>query len=138
MTDADGTTHHFTRDADDARKWIAPPGVHLTLRRWATTGDPITDPAWVMTRADGVAYFFDRLGYLIKTEDRNGNHAHLHLREVRPADRRLGLGGDRVHARARCSARSPGTPSAANGWGLQTLVGATGSSASPASSARCG
>ncbi|WP_196809152.1 DNRLRE domain-containing protein [Conexibacter woesei] len=124
LTDADGTTHHFTRDPDDDRKWIAPPGVHLTLRRWATTGDPIIDPAWVMTRADGVAYFFDRLGYLIKTQDRNGNHLTYTYEKY---DLLTGASGSAATA---CGVSAllgsiSGTPSAANGWGLQTAAGAT-------------
>jgi RHS repeat-associated protein len=128
LTDADGTRHHFTRDANHSAKWNAPPGVHLTLRRWATTGDPIIDRAWVMTRADGVAYFFDRLGYLIQTVDRNGNSLNYTY------DKFDLLTGDSGAAAATgCTAATilgavSGTPTAANGWGVQTLVSAAGTS----------
>jgi RHS repeat-associated protein len=124
LTDADGTTHHFKRDAGDSEKWIAPPGIHLTLRRFATTGDAIADPFWAMTRADGVTYLFNKLGYLIRTEDRNGNRLTYTYEK---SDLLTGASGTSASA---CTAGSmlgavSGTPSASNGWGLQAQVKTT-------------
>ena len=72
MNDADGTEHQFTRTGG---KWVAPPGLNVWLRRYQDGGSaasPLSDK-WAMTRPDGVTYFFDNLGYLTKTQDRNGN-----------------------------------------------------------------
>ncbi|MCW3002037.1 MAG: hypothetical protein JWQ20_1335 [Conexibacter sp.] len=126
LTDADGTTHHFTRDPGDSKKWLAPPGVHLTLRRFASTGDALADPFWVMTRADGIAYFFNKLGYLVKTEDRVGNRLTYTYEKL---DLLTGASGASASASA-CAAASmlgsvSGTPSASNGWGLQSQVKTT-------------
>jgi RHS repeat-associated protein len=124
LTDADGTTHHFTRDAGDAKKWIAPPGIHLTLRRFATTGDALADPFWVMTRPDGVAYFFNKLGYLIRTEDRNGNRLTYTYEKSDLLTGASGTSASACTAGAMLGAVS-GTPSAANGWGLQAQLKTT-------------
>lgn len=73
MTDSDGTVHTFTKGANG--EWIAPPGVNMRLRRFRDGGtivNPI-DEKWALTRPDGVTHFFDNLGYLTKTKDRNGN-----------------------------------------------------------------
>ncbi|HEX8051734.1 MAG TPA: LamG-like jellyroll fold domain-containing protein [Thermoleophilaceae bacterium] len=73
MTDSDGTVHTFTKGADG--EWIAPPGVSMRLRRFQNGGtlvNPI-DEKWALTRPDGITHFFDNLGYLTKTKDRNDN-----------------------------------------------------------------
>jgi RHS repeat-associated protein len=72
MTDADGTEHVFTNVAG---RWVAPPGLNLHLRRYKPGGSivsPIPDK-WALTRPDGVTHFFDNLGFLTRTEDRNSN-----------------------------------------------------------------
>jgi RHS repeat-associated protein len=72
MTDADGTRHVFTRSGN---RWVAPPGVNMHLRRnkaGGTFATPIEDK-WAMTRPDGVTHYFDSLGFLTATEDRNNN-----------------------------------------------------------------
>jgi RHS repeat-associated protein len=73
MTDADGTVHTFTKAADGS--WIAPPGVSMRLRRNQDGGTIVTpiEEKWALTRPDGITHFFDNLGYLTKTKDRNGN-----------------------------------------------------------------
>lgn len=70
LTDVDGTRHTFQRDASRPDWYREPPGVQLALRR-----DP-AGPAnrrWIATRPDGVAFFFDSLGYQTFVRDRNGN-----------------------------------------------------------------
>ncbi|MCW2985301.1 MAG: hypothetical protein JWR63_2871 [Conexibacter sp.] len=118
MTDADGTRHHFTRDTVNTQKWIAPPGVHLTLRRWAYTGDGITQPYWVMSRPDGVAHFYDQLGYLIRTEDRNGNALTYTYEKY---DLLTGQSGTSASSCtiAQMLGSVSGTPTSGNAWGLQ-------------------
>ena len=72
MNDADGTEHRFTRTAG---RWVAPPGLNMYLRRYQDGGSaaqPLGEK-WAMTRPDGVTHFFDSLGYLTKTQDRNSN-----------------------------------------------------------------
>jgi RHS repeat-associated protein len=72
LTDADGTVHRFTKAGG---RWVAPPGVNMHLRRYKPGGtllEPIADK-WALTRPDGVTHFFDNLGYLRSTVDRNGN-----------------------------------------------------------------
>ena len=72
MTDADGTEHVFTNVAGT---WVAPPGLNMHLRRYQAGGTPAAPIAdkWAMTRPDGVTHFFDNLGFLTSTKDRNGN-----------------------------------------------------------------
>jgi RHS repeat-associated protein len=119
LTDADGTRHHFTRDPSNTEKWIAPPGVHLTLRRWAYTGDGITQPYWVITRPDGVTHLFNQLGYLIRTEDRNANALTYTYEKY---DLLTGQSGTSAASCtiAQMLGSATGTPTAANAWGLQT------------------
>ncbi|WP_445148359.1 RHS repeat-associated core domain-containing protein [Baekduia sp. Peel2402] len=122
LTDADGTRHHFTRDATNTQKWNAPPGVHLTLRRFAYTGDGLTQPYWVMTRPDGVAHFFNQLGYLIRTEDRNGNTLTYTYEKY---DLLTGQSGTSAASctLAQMLGAVSGTPSSSNAWGLRTTLG---------------
>jgi RHS repeat-associated protein len=70
LTDVDGTRHTFQRDAARPDWYREPPGVQLALRR-----DPYApaDRRWIATRPDGVAFFFDSLGYQTYVRDRNGN-----------------------------------------------------------------
>lgn len=72
MTDADGTRHTFTRDAQG---WRSPPGLNLRLRRYSDAGSAAspTNLKWAMARPDGVTHFFNNLGYLTYTIDRNNN-----------------------------------------------------------------
>jgi RHS repeat-associated protein len=74
LTDADGTVHTFTRE-DGSQDWRTPPGVNLRLRKFRDGGNrnDLTGEKWAMTRPDGVTHFFNYLGYLVRTEDRNGN-----------------------------------------------------------------
>lgn len=122
LTDADGTRHQFTRDGT-TQKWIAPPGVHLTLRRFANTGDARTSRRWVMTRPDGVAHFFNALGYLIATEDRNHNTLTYTYEYYDVLTGMSGAGAASCTMDKVLGAVS-GTPSAANGWGVQTPLSA--------------
>jgi RHS repeat-associated protein len=80
LTDADGTQHVFQGDAASGSvslagigllptRYFAPPGVHLRLRRFNTSG-PRT---WAATRPDGVTYYFDAGGYATSIQDRNAN-----------------------------------------------------------------
>jgi RHS repeat-associated protein len=85
MTDADGTEHVFTNVAG---KWVAPPGLNMHLRRYqagGTIADPIADK-WAMTRPDGVTHFFDNLGFLTSTKDRNGNTLTYNYERVNAFD----------------------------------------------------
>jgi RHS repeat-associated protein len=85
MTDADGTEHTFTNVAG---KWVAPPGLNMHLRRYKPGGsiaDPIPDK-WALTRPDGITHFFDNLGFLTRTEDRNGNALTYNYERVNAFD----------------------------------------------------
>ena len=81
LTDADGTVHTFQRGDDG--KWIDPAGLDMHLREWqdgptqlpsipASRATPV-EKKWAITRSDGTTHFFDSLGYLRETKDRNGN-----------------------------------------------------------------
>ena len=85
LTDSDGTVHQFQRQANGT--WRHPDGVNLYLRRYRnpTNGQPasrtnIVEDYWAITRPDGVTHFFDNLGYLRETKDRNGNSLRYQYR----------------------------------------------------------
>ena len=90
LTDSDGTVHTFTRTGEG---WEAPPGLNMRLRRFSE-GGTLLNPVrrkWALTRPDGVTHFFDNLGYLTETEDRNGNTLEYHYEVYNAFD---GLTGD--------------------------------------------
>lgn len=60
MTDGDGTTHRFVRDATPGSRWQTPPGVSLRLREVRdTTGTRAV--AYEFIRPDGVVYRAENL-----------------------------------------------------------------------------
>ncbi|MEV4709573.1 DNA/RNA non-specific endonuclease [Actinoplanes sp. NPDC049316] len=75
LTDGDGTTHLFRRQADGSYR--APAGVHyrLTSKPGLDCDEhkPDTADAWTMTRPDGTGFRFDCAGYLRSAADKNGN-----------------------------------------------------------------
>ena len=96
LTDADGTQHVFTREANET-SWRAPPGFNMRLRWVGPRNQPLKeqpDPlklgqldverAWVLLRPDGVEHVFDSFGYLQETTDRNGNRLDYVYRAVNP------------------------------------------------------
>jgi RHS repeat-associated protein len=68
FTDADGTRHHLDPYGGDV--YVLRGANEITLRRFSNTNDT---RRWIAVRKDGVAYFFDRLGYQTFVRDRNGN-----------------------------------------------------------------
>lgn len=91
MTDSDGTVHTFTKSAGGG--WVSPPGVNMRLRRYRDGGSfasPVADK-WAMTRPDGVTHFFDNLGYLTETRDRNANSLIYHYEHYDALTGDLGL-----------------------------------------------
>jgi RHS repeat-associated protein len=79
LTDADGTQHVFAADSAAPTsllgltalptRYVAPPGVHLRLRRFNPSGIK----TWAATRPDGVTYYFNAAGYATSIQDRNAN-----------------------------------------------------------------
>ena len=71
LADGDGTRHAFKPLTAGSQVFQGPPGTYLRLRRY----DPAADAqyAWVMTRPDGVSYFFDTDGYQTRVADRSNN-----------------------------------------------------------------
>ena len=123
LTDADGTRHTFTRNTTDGRRWNQPAGARLTLRHMVAGDDAWITRRWVMTRPDGVAYFYNKLGFLVSTADRNGNTLTYNYD---PYDLLMGVGGT---AASSCGFNSiigspvaGSTPSAANSWGLGSVL----------------
>ncbi len=75
LTDGDGTTHLFRKQADGS--WQAPAGLHyrLTMKTGLSctpAQDTVTD-AWTLTRPDGTRFRFGCDGYLTEAVDKNGN-----------------------------------------------------------------
>ncbi|MFD9718118.1 DNRLRE domain-containing protein [Streptomyces sp. NPDC059076] len=75
LTDGDGTTHLFRKQADGT--WQAPAGFHyrLTMKTGLSctpSQDDVSD-AWTLTRPDGTRFRFSCDGYLTETVDKNGN-----------------------------------------------------------------
>ncbi|MFE0422838.1 DNRLRE domain-containing protein [Streptomyces sp. NPDC058953] len=75
LTDGDGTTHLFRKQADGT--WQAPAGVNyrLTMRTGLSCTpdqDSVSD-AWTLTRPDGTRFRFGCDGYPTESVDKNGN-----------------------------------------------------------------
>ncbi|MCU1675305.1 MAG: Rhs family protein, partial [Frankiales bacterium] len=118
LVDADGTRHTFARDSDDGRRWVQPAGARLTLRHMNAADTNFSTKRWVMTRPDGVAYFYNKLGYLIATQDRNGR-ALTYVYQY--YDLLTGQSGPSALACALTSVLGSVagvSPSASNSWGL--------------------
>ena len=87
LTDSDGTVHTFQRG--QGNNWIHPAGVTMYLRRYnpaVASRVTIVPDKWAMTRPDGVTHFFDNLGYLTSTKDRNGNTLRYDYQHVNVLD----------------------------------------------------
>jgi RHS repeat-associated protein len=120
LTDSDGTVHTFTRSGG---RWIAPPGLNMTLRRYKPGGTALApiDDKWAMTRPDGVTHFFDNLGYQTSTQDRNGNTLR-YCYEVYDAI----TGSTPAHGAENDCTHPPVTPACAGvDLGVRTLVAGT-------------
>ena len=91
LTDPDGTQHLFTGDQTNKslladlgqmpKRYTAPPGVHLRLRRFRDSGNQ----TWAATRPDGATYYFNASGYATSIQDRNGNTLTFTYDFVMPA-----------------------------------------------------
>jgi hypothetical protein len=75
LTDGDGTSSVFTKQADGTFK--APAGVHYLLAMKGgvdcTPDKDDTSDAWSMTSPDGTRFFYDCEGYVTSIVDKNGN-----------------------------------------------------------------
>lgn len=98
LTDADGTQHVFIGDPTSPQlglgtigllptRYSAPSGVHLRLRRFATSGDR----TWAATRPDGVTYYFNAAGYATSIQDRNANKISYTYQYALPLQSQLPL-----------------------------------------------
>jgi YD repeat-containing protein len=95
FTDIDGTRHTFIQQPNGS--WQAPPGVFLHLRHWATynPASPSQDAfnkGWVITRPNGVTFFFDQLGYESSIVDRTGSTITFNRQFVLPLSLQQQLG----------------------------------------------
>jgi RHS repeat-associated protein len=104
MTDADGTLHTFRRGEDG--RWRHPAGVTMHLRRYdpaLATRLTLVERKWAMTRPDGVTHFFDNLGYLTETRDRNDNVLRYEYRNYNVLDGRPCTATDPIAQRVEAS-----------------------------------
>ncbi|WP_075018058.1 DNRLRE domain-containing protein [Actinacidiphila rubida] len=75
MTDGDGTSHVWTWNSTTST-WTSPAGVHLFLQQLASCGPQVTNSrAWLMTRPDRTAFYYDCNGFPTAVVDKNGNEA---------------------------------------------------------------